>query len=170
MIEAYGYAARRSFSRLKPLRLEREEAGPDEVEIEILYCGVCHSDIHQCENDWGSTVHPCMPGHEIVGRVTGAGDKVTRHKVGDLVGGRASTLRVNASAWRRARWDMSRSVSTNSIATSEWIDRSRGVVRRGACRLAWAASSSRNVRSPRRRSPASQAGRFITRKRCFGMR
>ena len=46
MIEAYGYATRHSFSRLKPLRFEREEAGPDEVEIEILYCGVCHSDIH----------------------------------------------------------------------------------------------------------------------------
>ncbi len=86
MIEAYGYATRHSFSRLKPLRFEREEAGPDEVEIEILYCGVCHSDIHQCENDWGNTVYPCMPGHEIVGRVTKAGDKVTRHKVGDLVG------------------------------------------------------------------------------------
>jgi alcohol dehydrogenase (NADP+) len=85
-IKAIGYAAGHSFSRLKPLSFERDEAGPHEVEIEVLYCGVCHSDIHQCENDWGNTVYPCMPGHEIVGRVTRAGERVTRHKVGDLVG------------------------------------------------------------------------------------
>ena len=86
MIKALGYAARHSFSRLKPLAFERAEAGPNEVQIDILYCGICHSDIHQAENDWGNTVYPCMPGHEIVGRVTAAGSAVTRHKVGDLVG------------------------------------------------------------------------------------
>lgn len=85
-IKAIGYAAAHSFSRLKPISFERDEAGPNEVEIDVLYCGVCHSDIHQCENDWGNTVYPCMPGHEIVGRVTRAGAGVTRHKVGDLVG------------------------------------------------------------------------------------
>ena len=86
MIDALGYAARHSYSRLKPFRFQRDEAGPSEVEIAILYCGVCHSDIHQCENDWGNTVYPCVPGHEIIGRVTKAGAAVTRHKVGDLVG------------------------------------------------------------------------------------
>ena len=86
MTRAMGYAANHSFSRLKPLAFERAAAGADEVEIEILYCGVCHSDIHQVENDWGNTVNPCMPGHEIVGRVTSAGANVTRHQVGDLVG------------------------------------------------------------------------------------
>ena len=86
MIKAMGYAANHSFSRLKPLAFEREEAGAGEVEIEVLYCGVCHSDIHQAENDWGNTVYPCMPGHEIVGRVTKAGAGVTQHKAGDLVG------------------------------------------------------------------------------------
>ena len=86
MIKALGYAAKHSFSSLKPLAFERDEAGPDEVEIEVLFCGVCHSDIHQCENDWGNTVFPCMPGHEVVGRVTRAGTNVTRHKAGDLVG------------------------------------------------------------------------------------
>jgi len=85
-ITTLGYAANRSFSRLKPLSIERQEAGPGEVEIDILYCGVCHSDVHQCENDWGNTVYPCMPGHEIVGRVARTGTGVTRHKVGDLVG------------------------------------------------------------------------------------
>jgi alcohol dehydrogenase (NADP+) len=85
-ITARGYAAKHSFSRLKPMDFEREAAGPDEVEIDVLYCGVCHSDIHQCENDWGNTVYPCLPGHEIVGRIIRAGANVTKHKVGDLVG------------------------------------------------------------------------------------
>ncbi len=86
MIKAIGYAARHSFSRLKPITFEREEAGAEEVEIEVLYCGVCHSDVHQAENDWANTVYPCVPGHEVVGRVTKVGPSVTRHAVGDLVG------------------------------------------------------------------------------------
>lgn len=86
MINARGYAANHSFTSLKPLSFEREEAGPHEVEIEVMFCGVCHSDIHQVKNEWGNTVYPCMPGHEIVGRVTRAGAAVTKHAVGDLVG------------------------------------------------------------------------------------
>ena len=86
MIKATGYAARHSFSSLKLFDFEREEAGPDEVEIAVMYCGVCHSDIHQVKNEWSNTVYPCMPGHEVVGRVTRVGGGVTRHAVGDLVG------------------------------------------------------------------------------------
>ena len=86
MIKALGYAANTSYSHLKPHEFERDEAGANEVEIEVLYCGICHSDVHQVENDWGNTVYPCMPGHEIVGRVIKAGPDVTLHKVGDLVG------------------------------------------------------------------------------------
>lgn len=86
MIPALGYAANHSFTSLKPLKFERAEAGPNEVQIDILYCGVCHSDIHQVENDWSNTVYPCMPGHEIVGRVVAVGNGVTRHALGDLVG------------------------------------------------------------------------------------
>ena len=86
MIQTIGYAAKHSFSRLKPLSFEREEAGPSEIEIEVLYCGVCHSDIHQVKNEWANTVYPCMPGHEAVGRVTRIGEAVTRHAVGDIVG------------------------------------------------------------------------------------
>ena len=86
MIKAVGYAANHSFSSLKPLEFEREEPKSNEIEIDVLYCGVCHSDIHQVKNEWGNTVYPCMPGHEVVGRVKTAGSGVTRHKVGDLVG------------------------------------------------------------------------------------
>ena len=86
MIQATGYAARHSFSSLKPFEFEREEAKANEVEIEVLYCGVCHSDIHQVKNEWSNTVYPCVPGHEVVGRVSKVGRSVTRHAVGDMVG------------------------------------------------------------------------------------
>lgn len=86
MIKAIGYAAKHSFSRLKPLEFERDEAGANEIEIEVLFCGVCHSDIHQVKNEWSNTVYPCMPGHEVVGRVTKTGPGATRHAVGDIVG------------------------------------------------------------------------------------
>ena len=86
MIKTFGYAAKHSFSSLKPYEFEREEARTNEVEIEVLYCGVCHSDIHQVKNEWSNTVYPCVPGHEVVGRVTKTGSAVTRHAIGDLVG------------------------------------------------------------------------------------
>ncbi len=81
-----GYAASHSFSNLKPTTIERDDPRANEVEIEVLFCGVCHSDIHQVRNEWGNTVYPCMPGHEVVGRVARAGAAVSRHKVGDMVG------------------------------------------------------------------------------------
>jgi uncharacterized zinc-type alcohol dehydrogenase-like protein len=85
-MKTIGYAAQDSHSRLQPLVFERDAPKPNEVEIEILYCGVCHSDIHQVKNEWSNTVYPCMPGHEIVGRVSRVGADVSRHGVGDLVG------------------------------------------------------------------------------------
>jgi len=86
MIKVTGYAAKHSYSRLKKYEFEREEAKAHEVEIDVLYCGVCHSDIHQVKNEWSNTVYPCVPGHEIVGRVTRVGPAVRNHKVGDMVG------------------------------------------------------------------------------------
>ena len=86
MIKALGFAAKHSYSRLKRVEFEREEACANEIEIDVLYCGVCHSDIHQVKNEWSNTVYPCIPGHEIVGRVTKVGPGGTRHAVGDLVG------------------------------------------------------------------------------------
>jgi uncharacterized zinc-type alcohol dehydrogenase-like protein len=86
MIKSIGYAAHHSFTSLKPLEFEREEPRENEVLIDVLFCGVCHSDIHQVKNEWHNTVYPCMPGHEVVGRVARVGAAVTRHRVGDLVG------------------------------------------------------------------------------------
>jgi uncharacterized zinc-type alcohol dehydrogenase-like protein len=85
-LKVVGYAAKHSFSELKPFEFEREAARTDEIEIDVLFCGVCHSDIHQIKNEWDNTVYPCVPGHEVVGRVTRVGSSVTRHAVGDLVG------------------------------------------------------------------------------------
>ncbi len=86
MYTAIGYAAQSATTPLAPMKFERRSPRADDVAIEILYCGVCHSDIHQARNEWGIAVYPLMPGHEIVGKVTAVGANVTRHKVGDLVG------------------------------------------------------------------------------------
>ena len=86
MIPSYGYATNHSFTDLKPHTFERPDPRPNEVTIQVLFCGVCHSDIHQAKNEWGNTVYPCMPGHEIVGRISAVGAAVTLHQVGDLVG------------------------------------------------------------------------------------
>ncbi len=86
MIAVKGYATKHSFTKLKPYTFEREDAGAHDVEIEVLFCGVCHSDIHQVKNEWSNTVYPCVPGHEAVGRVTKVGAHVNKHAVGDLVG------------------------------------------------------------------------------------
>lgn len=86
MIDVKAYAALSAEKPLEPFKLDRREPGADDVEIKILYCGVCHSDIHTARNEWGGSVYPVVPGHEIVGKVTRVGDQVTRFKVGDTVG------------------------------------------------------------------------------------
>ena len=80
------YAAQSPDSELAPMDLERRQPRPDDVAIEILYCGVCHTDIHYAHNDWGTTHYPVVPGHEIIGRVTAVGSGVSRFVEGDLVG------------------------------------------------------------------------------------
>ncbi len=86
MLKTPAYAAKTATSPLQPFTIERREPGPHDVLIEILYCGVCHSDIHQARNEWGASIYPIVPGHEIVGRVAKIGKAVTQFKVGDLAG------------------------------------------------------------------------------------
>jgi alcohol dehydrogenase (NADP+) len=78
------YGARTAQDRLAPLDIKRREPRPQDIELEIFYCGVCHSDIHQARNEWQNTIYPCVPGHEIVGRVVKAGRAVKKFKEGDL--------------------------------------------------------------------------------------
>ena len=80
------YAAQAQDLPLAPFSIQRRDVRPNDVQIEILFCGVCHSDIHMARNEWGQTIYPVVPGHEIVGRVTAVGNKVTRFKRGDLAG------------------------------------------------------------------------------------
>ena len=82
-VKAYGTEA--ADASLEQRHIKRREVMPTDVEIDILYCGVCHSDLHSARNDWGMTQYPVVPGHEIVGRVSQIGDGVTNYKLGDLV-------------------------------------------------------------------------------------
>lgn len=86
MTPTKGFAAHTATDRLAPYQFERRDPRADDVEIEILYCGVCHSDVHQVRNEWGNSIYPMVPGHEIVGRVTRVGNKVKKFKKGDLAG------------------------------------------------------------------------------------
>ncbi|GAB1445065.1 NAD(P)-dependent alcohol dehydrogenase [Flammeovirgaceae bacterium] len=86
MIAAKGYAAQNHTTPLAPWSFERREVGPHDVQFDIHYCGVCHSDLHQIRNDWGQGIFPMVPGHEIVGKVSKVGSEVRKFKVGDLAG------------------------------------------------------------------------------------
>jgi alcohol dehydrogenase (NADP+) len=86
MSTTYAYAAPDATQPLAPLTLERRAPTDHDVDIEILYCGVCHSDLHTARSEWGGTIYPCVPGHEIIGRVTAVGSAVTRFKPEQLVG------------------------------------------------------------------------------------
>lgn len=86
MIATKGYAAQNPTATLQPFNFSRREVGPHDVRIEIAYCGVCHSDLHQVRDEWGGSIYPMVPGHEIVGRISKVGSAVTKFKVDDLAG------------------------------------------------------------------------------------
>ena len=86
MIQTKGYAAQTPETDLAPWNFERREVGPNDVQIEILFCGVCHSDLHQIKNEWFPGIFPMVPGHEIVGRIIKVGDDVKNFKVNELAG------------------------------------------------------------------------------------
>jgi len=85
-MHVHGYATHSATSELVPFTFERRDPRPSDVAIDILYCGVCHSDIHSARNEWGWTQYPFVPGHEIIGRVAAIGNKVSKFKIGDMVG------------------------------------------------------------------------------------
>ncbi|OMP06052.1 Alcohol dehydrogenase superfamily, zinc-type [Corchorus capsularis] len=84
--KAFGWAARDTSGVLSPFKFSRRATGEKDVAFKVLYCGICHSDLHMVKNEWGTSVYPLVPGHEIVGEVTEVGSKVQKFKVGDRVG------------------------------------------------------------------------------------
>jgi uncharacterized zinc-type alcohol dehydrogenase-like protein len=86
VMKVSGYATHAAQDKLARWSFERRDSRPDDVVIDILYCGVCHSDIHNARNEWGNATYPMVPGHEIIGRVARVGSKVTRFKTGETVG------------------------------------------------------------------------------------
>src|ERR1700712_175085 len=86
MILSKGYAPVPKPADMTPFSFERRDPRPNDVVVEILYSGICHSDIHQVRDEWGGSKYPMVPGHEIVGKVTAVGGEVTKFKVGDLAG------------------------------------------------------------------------------------
>ncbi|MBC8028812.1 MAG: NAD(P)-dependent alcohol dehydrogenase [Pyrinomonadaceae bacterium] len=86
MTKSFGYAAPEKKATLEPFAFERRAVGPNDILIEIQFCGVCHSDIHQVNDDWGGSIYPMVPGHEIVGRVAEVGANVEKFKEGDTAG------------------------------------------------------------------------------------
>jgi uncharacterized zinc-type alcohol dehydrogenase-like protein len=80
------YGATAGDKPLEPMTIERRQPGAHDVQIDVAFCGVCHSDLHTVRGEWGGTVYPCVPGHEIVGRVSAVGSRVSKFRVGELVG------------------------------------------------------------------------------------
>ncbi|KAK3020119.1 hypothetical protein RJ639_005257 [Escallonia herrerae] len=85
-VKAFGWAARDASGVLSPFSFSRRETGEEDVRFKVLYCGICHSDLHNIRSDWGMSKYPLVPGHEVVGVVTEVGSKVNKVKVGDNVG------------------------------------------------------------------------------------
>ena len=92
MPKAIGYAAQSAQTPLAPFTFDRREPGPHDVQIDILYCGVCHSDLHTARDEWHNTIYPSVPGHEIVGRITKVGTHVKAFKVGEMAGVAAAAI------------------------------------------------------------------------------
>ncbi len=86
MIETRGYATHDKNAKFGPFSFERRDVGPNDILIDVEFCGICHSDIHQAKSEWGPSIYPMVPGHEIVGTVSQVGDAVTKFKVGDIAG------------------------------------------------------------------------------------
>jgi D-arabinose 1-dehydrogenase-like Zn-dependent alcohol dehydrogenase len=102
---AKAYAAHSATTALAPFTLRRRSPRPQDVQIEILYCGICHSDLHQVRNEWQSvmpTVYPCVPGHEIVGRVVNVGSAVKKFKEGDIAASAPTVAQETSSTARMA--------------------------------------------------------------------
>jgi uncharacterized zinc-type alcohol dehydrogenase-like protein len=147
------YAANSETSPLGPFSIERREPTAKDVEIEILYCGVCHSDLHFARNEWGMTTYPVVPGHEILGRVTRVGSGVTKFKAGDLaaVGCMVDSCRDCSSC----KADLEQFCLNGSVFTYNGADKHTGGVTYGGYSEKVVVDAAFTLRVPKSLDPAS---------------
>ncbi|AGY92025.1 hydroxyacid dehydrogenase [Spiribacter curvatus] len=155
MTQANAYAAHSDQSGLAPLTLERRELRSDDVAISIDYCGVCHTDIHFVQNDWGMTQYPVVPGHEIVGRVTAVGDGVTGFSQGDIVG--VGCMVDSCRECEPCRHGLEQYCLEGPVLTYNGQDRHDGSMTYGGYSEAIVVNKDFVVRIPERLDPAAAA-------------
>lgn len=155
MTTAKAYAARSDNSGVAPFSLERRELRADDVAIEIDYCGVCHTDIHFVENDLGNTIYPIVPGHEIIGRVTGVGEKVSGVKPGDTVG--VGCMVDSCRSCKPCQEGLEQFCQQGMVATYNGIDRFDESVTYGGYSESIVVSERFVLRVPEKLDPASAA-------------
>jgi alcohol dehydrogenase (NADP+) len=123
------YAAQAPDTPLAPFQIQRRDVRPHDVQLEILYCGVCHSDIHMARNEWQQTIYPVVPGHEIVGRVSAAGNKVTKFRSGDLAG--VGVMVGSCRECINCRKGLEQYCTVGMVGTYSARDRSTGEITQG---------------------------------------
>lgn len=121
-VKAFGTYAKDK--ELEPMEISRREPTPTDVEIEIMYCGVCHSDLHTARNDWGGTSYPAVPGHEIVGKVTRIGSGVSKLNIGDLAA--VGCLVDSCRTCQYCQKDLEQYCENGSVGTYNGIDKHLG--------------------------------------------
>ena len=133
-MQTSGYAAYRPDAPLAPFTFERRALRPHDVAMEILYCGVCHSDLHTARNDWGWSYYPIVPGHEIVGRVIEVGPQVTRYQIGDHVAVGCMVDSCQAcDQCHHGEEQLCRAGNTGTCAAASWARPSAASARRRRC-------------------------------------
>ncbi len=128
MIKAFGFAAHNTSGKISPFEFTRREPRANEILIEIDFCGICHSDIHQVKNEWQNAVYPMVPGHEIVGHITKIGSSVTKFKIGDLagVGCLVDSCRICASCQADLEQFCDQTVGTYNSLEKDGVTRTYG--------------------------------------------
>ncbi|QJW95191.1 Alcohol dehydrogenase [Frigoriglobus tundricola] len=152
---ASGYAAKGATAALAPFEFLRRAVGPTDVRLDVLFCGVCHSDIHTARNEWGGTVYPCLPGHEIVGRVTAVGDKVSRLKVGDTAA--VGCLVDSCQHCRSCAAGLEQYCETGATFTYNSPDKEPGAITYGGYSTAVVVTEKFVVKVPAKLDPAGAA-------------
>ena len=155
MPNANAYAAQSEASGLAPLTIERRELRGDDVAIEIDYCGVCHTDIHFAQNDWGMTMYPVVPGHEIIGRVTAVGENVSGFQPGDTVG--VGCMVDSCRHCEPCQHGLEQYCLEGPVVTYNGIDRHDGTVTYGGYSDSVVVNEHFVVRVPEKLDPAAAA-------------